>query len=192
MKKVVILLLSIIISISSCDIINQFGEVKRFAECDFNISDVQIINLGGIDVSKYNTASDFGFTEMLILGQQLLKGELPSQISINIKAINNQTSKAAISGLQWQLLMKNEQYGSGKMNNYVEVLPSQSTVFPVVVNFDFLKLMQSESLQSIIDLVLDIENKEKLQKLDILLKVKPYYKNGDNIKEYPGYLSIRP
>jgi hypothetical protein len=192
MKKITALLISIIFFTSSCDVLNQLGEVTRFAECEFTISDVQIINLGGIDISEYKTASDFGFTEMLILGQQLLKGELPSEISIKIKAVNNQTSKAAISGLQWQLLMKNEQYGSGKMNDYVEVLPSQSTVFPVVVNFDFLKLLQSESLQSIIDLALDIENKEKLKKLDILLKVKPYYKSGNSIKEYPGYLNIRP
>ncbi len=192
MKKIAAILLSIIITTSSCDVLNQFSEVKRFAQCDFYISNVQIVNLGGIDVSKYNSTSDFGFTEMLMLGQQILTGELPSVISVDIKAINNQDSKAAISGLKWQLFMKDEHYGSGELNKYIEVLPLQSTVFPVVVNFDFLKLLQSESLQSIIDLVLDIENKEKLQKLDILLKVKPYYKTGNGINEYPGFLNIRP
>ena len=192
MKKIVVLLVSITIFASSCDVLNQFGEVKRFAQCDFYISNVQIVNLGGIDVSKYNSSSDFGFTEMLMLGQQILTGKLPSVIYIDIKATNNQNSKAAISGLQWQLFMKDEQYGEGKIDDYIEVLPSQSTTFPVVVNFDFLKLLQSESLQSIIDLVVDIDNKDKLNKLDILLKVKPYYKTGKGINEYPGFLNIRP
>jgi len=192
MKKIIVIFLTITIITSACDVLNQFSEVKRFAECDFYISDVKIINLGGIDISEYTSAGDFGFTEMLMLGQKLLTGKLPAIISVNVTAVNNQGSKAAISGLQWQLFMKDEQYGSSELNKYVEVLPSQTTVFPLSVNIDFLKLAQSESLQSIIDLVLDIENEEKLQKLDLLLKVKPYYKSGNSIEEYPGYLNIRP
>jgi|AntAceMinimDraft_3_1070362.scaffolds.fasta_scaffold00274_7 hypothetical protein len=192
MRKILIIVAFISIIISSCDVLDQLGEVNRFAQCDFSIKDVQIIKLGNIDVSKYKSAGDFGFTEMLLLGQQLLTNELPAVLSVNINAVNNQSSKAAISGLQWQLFMKNEQYGGGKLNQYVEVLPGQSTSFPVNAEFDLLKLLTSENLQSIIDLVMDMENKEKLEKLDIMLKVKPYYKAGDNIKEYPGYLTIRP
>ena len=192
MKKIFIIFSFLIFFTSSCDVLEQLSEVKRFAECDFSINSVQIIKLGNIDVSKYKTASDFGFTEMLSLGQNLISNELPAVLSVDIKAVNNQSSKAAISGLQWQLLMKNEQYGSGKLNQYVEVLPGQSTSFPVHAEFDLLKLLTSENLQSIIDLVMDIENKEKLEKLDIMMKVKPFYSSGGNIHEYPGYLTIRP
>ncbi len=192
MKRILILFVFIVVSISSCDILNQVGEVKRFAQCDFQISIVQIVNLGGVDVSNYTSSSDFGFSDMLIIGQKLFSGKLQSKLSVDILATNNQTSKAAISALDWQLTMQNEKYGEGKIVDYIEVLPSQSTIFTVIVDFDFLKLIQSENLQSIIDLVMDIENKEKLNKLDILLKVKPYYKSGNSIKEYPGYLNIRP
>ena len=192
MKKIIVLLISITIFASSCDVLNQFGEVSRFAQCDFQISNVQIVNLGGVDISNYSSSSDIGFSEMFIIGQKLFSGKLQSTLSVDILATNNHTLKAAISGLDWQLYMQNEQYGEGKIVDYVEVLPSQSTIFTVIINFDFLKLLQSESLQSIIDLVMDIENKEKLQKLDILLKIKPYYKSGKSIKEYPTYLNIRP
>jgi len=192
MKKVIILILVTIIFNTSCDILNQFGEVKRFAECDFYIHDIQFIKLGGIDISEYKTASDFGFSDMIFLGQQILTNELPATIRVNIEALNNHTSKAAISGLSWKLYMKNEQYGNGELTEYIEIPPSKSTIFPVTVEFDFIKLLKSENLQSIIDLIVDIENKEKLKKLDIVLKVKPYYKSGNQIKEYPGYLSIKP
>ena len=192
MKGIFALFSFLIIFSSSCDVLNQVGEVNRFAQCDFSINDVQIIKLGNIDVSKYKSASDFGFTEMLSLGQQLLLNDLPAVLLVDIKAVNNQSSKAAISGLQWQLFMKNEQYGEGKLNQYVEVLPGQSTIFPINAEFDLLSLLTYENLQSIIDLVMDSENKEKLEKLDIILKVKPFYKAGNDIKEYPGYLTIGP
>ncbi len=192
MKKTTALLLFLLITVTSCDVVNQVGEVDRFAQCDFSINNVQITQLGNLYMAKYNSVSDFGFQEMLSLGQQLLTGELSAKLSVEIEAVNNQSAKAGISGLQWRLLMKNEEYGHGKINDYVEVLPGKSTNFTVGLNFDILKLLASENLQSILDLVFDIENEKKLKKLDIMLKVKPYYKYGDIIREYPGYLTIRP
>ena len=192
MKRILTLFSFLIIITSSCGVLKQINEAKQFAECDFMINNVQIIKLGKTDVTEYTRASDIGFTEMLLLGQQLLSGKFPARLSVKIKAINNQSSKAAISGLHWKLYMKDEEYGNGELNQYVEVLPGQSTDFNIIVDFDLLKLLASENLQSILDLVFDIENKEKLERLDIVLKVKPYYKAGDDIKEYPGYLTIRP
>jgi hypothetical protein len=52
--------------------------------------------------------------------------------------------------------------------------------------------LTSEDLQSILDLILDIENREKLEKLDITIRIKPYFKSGTTVKEYPGYITIRP
>lgn len=192
MKKFIALFSILIITVTSCDVLNQVGEVSRFAQCDFSIYDVKITQIGNLNVSKYKSASDFGFQEMLSLGQQMLTGDMPAKLSVGIRAKNNQSSKAAISGLQWHVLMKNEEYGSGKLNKYVEVLPGQSTNFTVGLDFDLLKLLKSENLQSLLDLVFDIKNKEKLAKLDILLKVKPYYKVGSNTQEYPGFINIRP
>lgn len=192
MKKITALFLFLMVLTSSCDVLEQIGEANRFAQCNFLIKDVQITRIGGFDVSNYQSVSDFGFTETLSLGQQLLSGKLPAKLSVGIRAVNNQSSKAAISGLQWHLYMKGEKYGGGMLNQYVEVLPGQSTNFTVVVDFDILKLLASENLQSILDPVLDIENKEKLKILDIVLKVKPYYRSGNGTREYPGYLSIRP
>ena len=192
MKKLIVLVSFLIITVTSCDVLNQMGEVTNFVNCNFSINKVAINRLGGVDFTKYKSVSDVGFTEMLSLGQQVIAGNLNASLYVDIRAKNNQSSKAAISGLDWQLFMKNEQYGTGKLNEYVEVLPGQSTDFTVNVNFDLLKLLKSENLQTILDLVMDMDNKEKLQKLDIMLKVKPYYKSGGSIREYPGYLTIRP
>lgn len=192
MKRFLVIITFFAITLSSCDVLEQLNEVKQFANCDFSVKSVQINKLGGFDFSQYKSVRDIGFTQLISLGQQLVSGNLPANLSVEIQAKNNKSSKAAISGLDWQLNMKNENYGSGKLNQYVEVLPGQITDFTVNVSFDLHKLLASENLQSILDLVMDMDNKEKLQKLDIMLKVKPYYKSGNSIREYPGYLTIRP
>ena len=60
------------------------------------------------------------------------------------------------------------------------------------MNFDLLKLMGNNNLQQVLDLVFNINDKEKLNKLDLKLQLKPYYKVGSEIQEYPGYITIRP
>lgn len=192
MKRLIVFVSLMFVTATSCDVLNQMNEVTKFVNCNFSVNKVEIVRLGGFDFTKYKSVSDIGFTEMLSLGQQLVSGNLPADLSVDIRAKNNQSSKAAISGLDWQMFLKNEKYGSGKLNQYVEVLPGQSTDFTVNVNFDLLKLLASENLQTILDLAMDMDNKEKLQKLDVMLKVKPYYKSGGSIREYPGYLTIRP
>ncbi len=192
MKKLIGLLL-IVVAVTSCDVLSQMGEVKRFAECNFSVQSTQIVSLGNVDVSEYKSASDFNLSDMMILGQNLLSGKLKAGMEVNILARNNNTtSKASVSGLSWQLFMKNEQYGSGELSEYVEVLPGQSTVFPVKVEFDLLKIIKSDNIQTVINLVTDMDNREELEKLDISLKIKPRYKTASGVKEYPGYLTIRP
>lgn len=192
MKRLALFVSIILLSTTSCDVLQQMSEISSFAKCDFSINHVGVDKLGGIDVSSFSKDSDFEFTHVMYLGQQLLSGKLPAELVVGIEARNNQSKKAAISGFDWQIFMKNESYGQGSLNEYVEVMPGTSTDFKVKVNFDLVKLLHSEDIQSVIDLVLDIENREKLEKLDISVKIKPYYKSGGKIHEYPGFITIKP
>lgn len=192
MKRLISLIFIVLISITSCDILEQMNEVRTFVSCDFSVNNVKINKLGGYDISGYTDAGDIRLNEIMSLGQQVLTGKLPAQITIDIRAANNHTTKAAISGLEWELIMKNKQYGSGKLSEYVEVLPGKTSDFDVVVDFDLMEIINSGNLNSILDLVLDLDNKEKLNKLELLMKVKPYYKSGKEIREYPGFIYITP
>ncbi len=182
----------LIVLTTSCGMVKQINETKQFALCDFSIVEIKLIELGNADVSEYNSANDVSLSDMLMLGQQFLSGKLPANISADIQVFNNQNLKAAISGLSWQLFMKDEEYGGGELVQYLEVLPAQTKDFTVVTEFNLLKMLTSEDLQSILDLILDIENREKLEKLDITIRIKPYFKSGTTVKEYPGYITIRP
>ena len=91
-----------------------------------------------------------------------------------------------------QLFIKGVQYGKGELLDYIEVLPGEEVHFTVNTNFDISKLLKSEDLDAIFDLISDMENQEKLKRLEVKIKVKPLYKSGGSIKEYPSFITIKP
>ena len=191
MRKLLIIA-GLIFTITSCDVLNQMGEIKRFAECDFTISTVKVEKLGGINISNYNDPDDLNFSDMMILGQKLVSGSLEAKMKVTINALNKDVKKASISGVEWQLFMKDIQYSNGRIEEYVEVLPGTSTDFNVDVSFDMLKVLKSEKLGTILSMVLDGNNSHNLQELELAVKVKPYYTSNGKLHEYPGFITIRP
>ncbi len=192
MKKIFLSVLFVTLIISSCDVLDQMAEVKRFAQCQFSIESVNVDKLGGIEIKDYTKASDLNLPELMMLGQKLISGKLTADMIVTIKARNYESKKAAISGVEWQLYMKDEQYSNGRIDEYVEVLPGQSTSFDVDVTFDILKILKSEKINTILDIVLDGNGQENLKELDIAVKVKPFYTSNGNVHEYPGFITIRP
>ncbi|HHL57424.1 MAG TPA: hypothetical protein ENJ14_00585 [Bacteroidetes bacterium] len=178
--------------LTSCDVLEQASDVVQFAQCDFSIDRVGMDEAGGVSLSKIQNLGDINPLDIISLTQQVRMGNLPVTMDVAIKATNNQSLKAGISGLDWELYMKDTKYGGGKLNQAVEVLPGQSTTFPVSVSFNLLKLVTTNNLQQVMDLVLHMNDREKLKQLDIKLQLKPYYKVGSSVQEYPGYITIRP
>ncbi len=193
MKKTLIffLFITVITSLDSCDILQQIEEAQRFAQCTFSISDAKLVNIAGVDITNIKNQNDIDIGEMLTIGAALAKGELPADLSITVKAYNPNEKNAAISGLDWEVYMKDTQYAAGKMNKRVDVLPGSSTSFPINVRFDLLKIFTSNSLNDVLAFISD-QSKENLKKLDIKAKIKPWYMVGSETKPAPTAITIRP
>ena len=191
-KKLWILLVVIVSTFTSCEVMEQVGQMQRFSECNFSITNVSVNSIAGIDLSNIHSESDLDMGKMLTLGQALAKGNLPADLTVTLKAENPNTKTAAISGLDWEVLMKDVSYGSGKLNQRIEVEPGATTTFPLNVNFDLMKVITSESINDLVAFILDSKNKEKLKKLDIKAKIRPWYQSGNEIKPAPAFITIRP
>ena len=191
-NKILFILLIGLFSLNSCDVLQQASDVAQFVQCDFSLDHVKVEKIGGVSLTNIKKPEDLGVINMMSLTQQVISGSLTTTLNVGIKATNNQSLKAGISGLDWELYMKENKYGAGMINESVEILPYNSTIFPVTVEFDLLKLVTSDNIQQILDLVFDIDNKEKLNQLDLQLRLKPFYKVGSQVQEYPGFITIRP
>lgn len=178
------------IQFTSCSVLEQAQEVQRFIQCDFKLDNIQVLEFGGVKISEVKNIDEIGFLTMMSLGNQIMNGSLPARISIGLKATNTNPATASIAGLGWKILMKEQDFLAGEINNSVVVQPNSSTVFPVAIDLDLYKLMESESLPAMLNFVFAENKAEELKKMGVGIKIKPYYKVGGEIQKYPGYLNI--
>ncbi|MCB2207426.1 MAG: hypothetical protein KQH67_03950 [Bacteroidetes bacterium] len=193
MRKVILIsLFAGLLTLSSCDALQQVSDTATFVLCDFSVANVKVDKIGGVSLANIKKPDDVGMLNMMSLAQQVMAGSLPTTLSVGIKATNNQSRVAGISGLGWELFMKDQKYGAGMINDAVTITPNSSTVFPVNVEFDILNIVTSSNIQQILDNVFDVDNKDKLNELELRLQLKPYYKVGTQVQEYPGIITIQP
>jgi hypothetical protein len=193
MRKVLLIsLFAGLLTFSSCDALQQVSDTATFVQCDFSLANVKIDKIGGLSLANIKKPEDIGMLNMMSLAQQVMAGSLPTALNMGIKATNNQSLKAGISGLAWELYMKDQKYGAGMINDPVEILPNSSTVFPISVEFDILNIVTSSNIQQILDIVFDVDNKDKFNELDLQLRLQPSYKVGDQVQQYPGFITVKP
>lgn len=193
MKHIVIVLLALVLVFAnSCTLLNQAGEYARFVSSNFSIEEVKILEIGGVDVTKTNSKSDLNAGEMLTLAGRAFSGEMPTKLKVYIEVENTSNEIAAISGLEWKILMKGVEYANGIVDDRVELAPYATKVFQLKADVDLLKVLRSESLFNILKVVFNPDDQEQMKELGLELKIKPYYKSGLELKKYPGYISLKP
>jgi len=193
MKRIVFLLVFAAFTLlPSCGLLNQAGEYERFVNGNFTLLEIEVLEIGGVEINELNDASNLNAGDMITLVGRMFSGELPSKLRARVEVENTAGERAAISGLEWRLLMKGKEYANGVVDKEVIVEPHSKKEFPLKAEIDFRAVMQSESLPQILKVVFNMDDKEEIKKLDIELKIKPYYKSGGKTKEYPGFITIRP
>lgn len=193
MQKWLIGLLSgIVLTFSSCNILEQAQEYERFIQCNFSLSNIEVLEISGVDISSLSSKGDIGMMDMMNITKQLFSSNFPAKLSIDLKASNKDIQQASIAGLDWKILMDGEELASGLVDQEVLVKPQSSTTFPVIVQVDLMRLLRSESLGKIMAFAFGENQYEEISKLGAEINIKPYYKTKSGIKKYPGYLTIKP
>jgi len=185
-------LLFLALTFSSCSLFKQAKEYDRFVNSRFSIRNVRVLSIAGIDVSQIKKTSDLDFGQMITLGLRFVKGDMPSVMDISVEGKNPFSGKAAISGMDWLLQMKSDTLASGTINRKITIPPGETTLFPVKVNLNISRLLKSGSLKQIMKVMLGDAGKEEYERLELVFKIRPWYRSGSKIKKSPVYISIHP
>jgi len=178
--------------ISSCGIYRQTREFEHFVHSRFAVKNLQMLSIAGIDVLQKQSVTDFDLTSIVLLGKRFFTQQLPSRMQINIEAANPFDEKAAIAGMDWLLMMKQDTLARGKVNQAVQIPAHGRAVFPLTVTFNLAQLIHTGSLDSILRLMLNKSNrKETLKQSGVRLKIRPYYLRGNKVRKYPAFLSMK-
>ena len=185
-------LVVVLLSLGSCGLINQAREMDRFAHCNFTINSVALEKVLGVDMSHVKSLSDLNFNQMIALSTGLLDGKLPTDIMLNIEVSNPSSSKAAVSGMDWKLLQKQQVIATGQVDKSMKIAGHAHKPFDIQAKVNLVKVFQLNSMSQIISVMSGNLDSKTLQKLGLTIQLKPYYKLDGKVKKYPGYLTITP
>lgn len=189
---VVLLLLSWMFSLASCGVFKQAKAYERFVHSRFAVSNVRVLSLAGLDVSHKENYTDLDFSQVVHLGIQIMKGHVPAVMEITVTGLNPASQKAAISGMDWLLQMKEDTLATGTINHSIVLPPGQKVSFPAKAHFNLVRLLRSGSLEQILKAVLGNGGNTEYKKLGLTFKFRPWYRWGKKIKRSPIYFTVHP
>ncbi|MCF8232534.1 MAG: hypothetical protein K9J27_10130 [Bacteroidales bacterium] len=176
---------------SSCSILNQMEDMKRFSEVRFKIKDINELTIAGVDMTGKRSFSDFTFTETARLTSKLAADELPAQFTVLLQATNPNDKRAAMNRLEWRLLIDKQQISTGAIEEYVAIPPGGSkTIVPVKVNVDVRQLLTGKSGKALMNLVSNITGQGS-QPSELSMELSPSIKVGNQMLDYPGTITVK-
>lgn len=182
------LFLLAVIFIVSC---SQIKEFTSLLTCDFRLSSADNITLGGVNVQKLKSFSDFSLIDGTALLATIASGSLPLTFTLNVEARNPNKEKAALSKLDWIAFIDDIQIATGTTAKRVEIAPNNGTgTFPIRINTDLVRLLSGQSGKNIVNFGLNLVDAGN-RPTRISLKAKPTIMVGSNAVQYPGYITIK-
>lgn len=190
-KFQVLVLLSVSIIFTSCDVVNQVSKLNNLAKCDFRIESVQQLRLAGINVQNVQTMSDLSLFDAAKLANAAASNKFPLDFTLNIEARNPNSSAAGMTRIEWILLIDDLEMTRGILDEQVTIPPNNGTaIIPVQIHVDLEKALSGKNTDAIINFGLNLAGAGN-KPSRITLQMKPTINVGGFPISYPGYLNVK-
>jgi len=175
----------------SCGINKQARQLQTLEDCIYEIRSADSVYVAGRDVSKMINNNTINISSMPEFAWAYLQKNIPLKARINLKITNPTKEIAAINRFEYMVLIKGQQLATGLVNQKVSVAPGDSITVPVSVNANIYQILSNgNTMKEIVDFMKG-GNDPATEKTGIVtLKIKPSIAIGDNLVNYPGYITI--
>lgn len=173
--------------LNSC---TMLSEIVAFTKCEFRLQSLQEPKVGGINISRKSSWSDFSFMEGQSLAAQLIQKRLPFEITVNVEARNPGTTLAAVNSMQWIAMLDELPLAEGMVSERVEVAANGGiSTIPVKIRADLFDYLEGDNARAMLDFALNLINAGK-QSSQLSMKIKPSVLIGGQEAQYPEYFTI--
>ncbi len=174
----------------SCGIMKQVEQAKRFAKCEFHMTTIKNLELGGVNIQHVRKLKDLSLSKAARLTAALTEKTLPLSFDLNLEATNPNEQPAAMNKLEWRLFVDDKELVAGQLEDRIEVPSQASTEFPVAIDMDLKKVLGGESRDAFLNLAFNLVG-EGDRPSHILLKIKPSVMVAGISIDYPGYFEVK-
>ena len=181
----------IALAVSGCGINKQAKQLQTLEDCIYEIRSADSIYVAGKDVSKMISNNAINISSMPEFAWAYLQKNIPLKARINLKIKNPTQQDAAINRFEYQVLVKGQQLANGLVNQKVSIAAGDSITVPVSVNANIYQILSNgNTMQEIADFMKGGNDSATERKGIVTLKIKPSIAIGDNLVNYPGYITI--
>jgi hypothetical protein len=190
LKTKLVLSAILLIILSSCSIVKQGKELKNLFLCDYSLKSVKLLDIAGVDTKLFENGSALSMDEYITLFDKVMSNDLPADFLLDFNVYNPTSEIASAQGMDWVLEMKENNLLNGTIDTPVIVPSKKSSDLKIKVSINIFKLINSGSLNDIINILQKNDWKDNWKKLGLKLKLKPWYLSGNKVLKYPGYITI--
>ena len=188
-KIIILFMMALTVSFSSCDVLEQMSQVQQLSQCKFDINGVDQVHLAGIELQPNMSRKDLDAAQIMQLTAALFQNKLPLDFDVMLKIDNPNNKPAAMTRMDYQLFIDGKQLLTGQMMESVSIAAGGQKIVAMPVQLDLLQALNGETKDAIVNLGFKLTG-DASQPSEIMLKVKPYIKVGNSQLAYPGFLNI--
>jgi hypothetical protein len=187
--KKTLIILFVALGLSSCEVLNQVAQVANFANCTFDLKNINNIQMLGINLSKGMTKESLNVTQLLTLTNAIMSKTLPVTFNVNVNVSNPNPIAAAMSKMDYIVSLNGKQVISTTMNQSVNVPGNSNSVVTIPITTDLFQLFSGESADAILNLAFKLAGASS-QPVNLGLKVKPYISVNGQQLAYPDFITM--
>lgn len=169
---------TLLLAVTGCGISRQIQEAKAFGDCRYAVGSADSVYVAGYDAQEFrdiNGPEDINPVKYPRLATGLLTKNVPLDARLYLDVTNPTSRKAALNQLEYRVLLLNNEFASGTIDQRVEVAPNGGkTRVPIRLSTNVYRLITDQSTRSaFVGLVRNLAGDRRMEPTTITLKVKP-------------------
>lgn len=175
----------------SCGINKQAKQLQTLEDCIYEIRSADSIYVAGRDVSKMISKNSINLSSMPEFAWAFLRKDVPLKARINLNIKNPTNQDASINRFEYLVSIKGQELANGLVNQKISVAAGDSITVPVTINANIYQILSNgNTMQEILAFMKGGKDAATEKKGIVTLKIKPSIAIGDNLVNYPGYITI--
>ena len=148
MKKT-ILLLSIGLLLTSCDVFKQIGGAYNLSQCDYKYHSLTNIQLAGINLGDGGSLSLSNIANIATILSGTRLQNIPFNMTLNMDITNPNESVAFLNAMDYAILINEMEFTKGKMDVPIRIEKGTTQKLPISVGVDLKELMNRYSQERV-------------------------------------------
>ena len=187
--KKIILLLSLALFFTSCDVTKSLSGTYNLTQCQYKYNSINGLTLAGVNLQNVTSLSSLNPITAANLIAAFGKSSIPLQFTLNLNIKNPNNQQALLNGLQYIIEIDNVEMTTGSIDSRIQIASGQTTQLPVNIAFDLKKAMSGQSGDAIKNMAFNFVGLGD-KPSNVTVRLKPSVDIGGKLIPVPFYIPV--